>query len=240
MDKWHEMDSVRIGFYSDPHYALRQQPGEIRQRRKSLERMQKAYALFEDEKCDLVICMGDLIDHDESHAQEIENLTKVAQVIHSSSMPTMCIMGNHDAFSFTQEEFYRVLGGCEPMDLFLKGKNLIFEDACWFENGKHYMPGDEDWTDTCIPDLPAFAHKLSELEGEIHLFLHQSLDPDIDHYHRLNNADQVVDILEKNGRVRSVIQGHYHPGKKSCHNGIRYITFAALCEQEEAVEIIDF
>jgi hypothetical protein len=39
-------------------------------------------------------------------------------------------------------------------------------------------------------------------------------------------------MLEDTGKVRAVIQGHYHDGALSEHAGIDYITVSAMCEHE--------
>ena len=65
--------------------------------------------------------------------------------------------------------------------------------------------------------------------------IHQNIDPDISGDHRLFNSDEINGILASSGKVKAVFQGHYHPGHSSRHNGIRYATFPAMCENEDAV-----
>ena len=48
----------------------------------------------------------------------------------------------------------------------------------------------------------------------------------------------VPPFLRDSGKVRKVLQGHYHPGHCSVHQGIEYRTFPALCEQDAAWEIL--
>jgi manganese-dependent ADP-ribose/CDP-alcohol diphosphatase len=40
-------------------------------------------------------------------------------------------------------------------------------------------------------------------------------------------------MLAASGKVKTVFQGHYHPGHENELNGIRYITLPAMCEGEE-------
>ena len=69
--------------------------------------------------------------------------------------------------------------------------------------------------------------------------MHQNIDPDIHESHRLSNSEIIREIIEKSGKVKTVYQGHYHAGEKSRHNGIDYITFPAMCQNEKAYYILD-
>ena len=46
-------------------------------------------------------------------------------------------------------------------------------------------------------------------------------------------------MLARSGRVKTVYQGHYHPGAESIHDGIKYVTFPAMCESEGAYFVIE-
>ena len=85
---------MKIGIFTDSHYSSQEVTCSVRYNSKSLEKIKAAYSHFEKEQCDLVICLGDLIDHEDSHQKEIENLTKVAKVIKNSAVKTVCLMGN--------------------------------------------------------------------------------------------------------------------------------------------------
>ena len=45
--------------------------------------------------------------------------------------------------------------------------------------------------------------------------------------------------LTKSGKVKRVYQGHYHPGQTETSHGVEYITFPAMCEQEDARFVIE-
>lgn len=231
---------MKIGIFTDSHYSSAELMFGKRYNSKSLKKIEEAFSYFQKEKCGFVICLGDLIDREESHISEIENLKKVAAVISESGIQTYCVMGNHDAFSFNTDEFYEILGhDCRPCKKDINGKTFLFLDACYFKSGRHYKPGDTDWTDTCLPDSSVLKKQLEESSGDTYIFMHQNIDPNIITNHRLANDAEVRGVLEKSGKVKEVYQGHYHPGKHSEHNGIRYITFPAMCENEKAYFVID-
>lgn len=232
---------MKLGIFTDSHYSSHALTGRNRYNSQSLRKIKEAYAAFEKAQCDLVICLGDLTDIEDSHQKEASNLREIAQVIRSSPLPTICLMGNHDAFAFDKEEFYDILGGCVPKAMELDRKQLLFLDACYFADGSHYAPGDDPgrWEDTCFPFAEALEKQLSQLHEDTYVFLHQNIDPAIPQDHRLHNADALAAIFAGSGVVKTVFQGHYHPGKESEHDGVRYMTFPAMCENETAYGIIN-
>lgn len=230
---------MKIGFFTDSHYSTAEITCGNRYNSRSLEKIRAAMAWFASQGCGLVICLGDLIDREACHEQERENLRQVAAVLDASPVETICVMGNHDGFAFTREEFYGILGECRrPRTLRAGAVKLVFLDACWFADGRPYGPGDTDWTDTCLPHPETLERELAALEGPCWVLLHQNLDPEIRPDHRLRNDELVRQLLRDSGKVRKVLQGHYHPGHCSVHQGIEYRTFPALCERETAWEIL--
>ncbi len=225
---------MKIGIFTDAHYSSQTLTCGKRYNSRSLEKIQKAVAAFEAAGCDLIVCLGDLIDRESDHTREVANLQAVSQVLHSSKIRTVCIMGNHDAFAFTPEELRDVAQLEAAPALISEGsKHLVFLDACYFRTGVHYEPGDTDWTDTFLPAAEQLRECLPALQGEVWVLMHQNIDPSVPQDHCLANARKVRQILEESGRTRAVWQGHYHPGAASCVNGIEYRTFPAMCEREE-------
>lgn len=226
---------MKLGFFTDPHYGSDRPDVKNRVYSQSLRKMGEAYAHFAAEKCELVICLGDLIDREKNHADEIAHLRQAAEVIDASGIRTLCVMGNHDAFTFTPEEFYEILGAAHrPQDLSVGGRNLIFLDACYYSDGTHYIVGDDRWEDTFCPCAAALEQKLRTLQGDTYLFLHQNVDPTLPENHRLFNDAQLRKIFESSSIVKTVFQGHYHPGNRCIHNGIQYVTFSAMSDGEDA------
>ena len=231
---------MKIGVFTDSHYSSQEVTCGNRYNSRSLEKIKDAMDFFEQEGCDFVLCLGDLIDREHDHEKERMNLAAVAEVFHASPLRVICVMGNHDGFTFTTEEFYSVLGtGSRPETMEIEGKTLLFPDACYFQSGRHYMPGDSDWEDTFLPDTAGLSSALKKAEGDIYIFLHQNLDPLIREDHAVKNRAEVFDLLQQSGKVRAVFQGHYHPGAEHFCGGIRFCTFPAMCENDGAVFILD-
>ena len=111
---------------------------------------------------------------------------------------------------------------------------MLFWDACYFKNGSHYAPGDTDWTDSFLPNDEGIHKKLASSAEDTYIFVHQNIDPAIRADHRIFNADKVFAIINESGIVKTVFQGHYHPGCHSEYSGVNYITLPAMCEGENA------
>ena len=230
---------MKIGLFTDTHYRCKDSEGG-RNFNSACEKVARVLDIFKSEKCDLVICLGDLIDKEPSHEKEIDNLKKLSTLFDASGLDIIALMGNHDGFCFTKDEFYSVLGEkYEPKAMLIGDKALIFLDACYFASGKRYAPGDSDWTDTFVPAIDKLKSELDMAQGECYIFIHQNLDPEILESHRVSNDAQIRQILEASGKTRAVIQGHYHAGNRSRHNGIDYIAVPAMCEHKFPYEIIE-
>ena len=231
---------MKIGLFTDSHYSSQKVTCTNRYNSESLRKIKEAYDFFKKEKADLVICLGDITDKEDTKEKEIKNLLEIKEVIDASEIKTYIMMGNHDAFTFTEDEFYNHLGEeKKPKDLLSEKENLIFVDACYFAGGRRYMPGDSDWTDTFYPYTDELSEKLSPLKGDVFIFMHQNVDENIREDHRLSNDIELRRIFEESGKVKTVFQGHYHKGAENTINKINYIALKAMCENEGAYFIFD-
>ena len=231
---------MKIGLFSDPHYSSQELTGGNRRNNLSLGKMRAALERFTAAGCDRIICLGDLTDTETTKEQEIANMRQIAALFSEFAMPITVIMGNHDAYVFTAEEFYDLLGGCEPTPVREGGVHLLFLDANYTAAGVRYAPHAFAWDDVGLPDPDRLRAQLDALEGDVYLFMHQNIDPAIEAQdHRLANADEVCAIIEASGKVRAVYQGHYHWGHRSCRNGVAYITLPAMAVYDGTEIIIE-
>ena len=224
---------MKIGLFSDSHYSSAAVTCQRRFNNQSLRKIKEAADAFQ--KCSMVITLGDLTDVEHDREKEENNLRQVARVLDESKLEYICLMGNHDAYAYTEDEFYGVLGEARrPRLISREGIHLLFLDACYFSSGEHYSPGHVVWTDTCYPHVQQLKETLDGLEGNVYVFMHQNIDPGVREDHILSNAAEIRRVLEESGKVKAVYQGHYHWGHRNDVNGIRYITLPAMCENEQA------
>ena len=113
---------MKIGIFTDSHYSSKEVTCSKRLNNQSLRKVQEAYRFFESRHCDVVICLGDLIDTEDTVEKEIENLSLLSEVIRKSPLRTICLMGNHDAFVLTPSRFYSILGTEVPQTLCMDGR----------------------------------------------------------------------------------------------------------------------
>lgn len=231
---------MKIGIFTDSHYSSADITCGCRYNNQSLRKIREAYDFFEKANCDLVVCLGDLIDTELTIEQEIANLSEIAKIMGESKIPSVCLMGNHDAFALERDKFYELLGISPIEELSMEEKRLLFLDACYFKSGRHYSPGDTDWTDCFLPDENNLKSKLEGITEDTYIFIHQNIDPAVMRNHRIYNADTVFRLINESKVVKCVFQGHYHPGCESEYYGVRYITLPAMCSNENAFRVYEF
>lgn len=231
---------MKLGLFTDCHYSSAELTCGRRRCNQSLRKIEEAMNYFSDEACDLVVCLGDLLDKEKTLEEEAENLKSVALLLDRYSIPMMFVMGNHDGFSFPEDEFYRILGESRrPKNIHSEGKDLIFLNACFYDDGTAYHNDRPDWANSYYPHCAELKEILKNSHGEVYVFLHQDLEPTAERRHRVRNGDEVIALLEAHGNVKQVYQGHYHPGSRVVHNGIEYITYPAMCESENCYFIVE-
>lgn len=227
---------MKIGLFADSHYCTKDILCKTRRPSLSLHKIQEALDFFKSEGVDFIICLGDLIDHDDSEQKNRENLEKAAAVIYSSEIKCYCCIGNHDADMFGTKEFSSISGfETAPLSISAGGKLIILLNANYGTDGREYAQYNVDWKSTLIPENQA--EWLSDTlknsrEDDAYIFVHQNLDNNVQVNHIISNADKIRGIIARSGKVRAVYQGHYHPGAQSVIDGISYITLKAMCEGE--------
>ncbi|MBQ4090805.1 MAG: metallophosphoesterase [Clostridia bacterium] len=230
---------MKLGIFTDPHYSSHEVTCYNRYNSQSLRKIKEAYAYFEEQKCDLIVCLGDLIDNEDTEDTVALRVAEIAPTVKACPIPTVCLVGNHDSHSINEDRFYSILGIEPPRDIETDGKLLVFMDGNYFTSGEHYSVGNSLWTDTFYPFEQELKDKIKAFDGEVFLFIHQNIDPAAEYRHRVANADSLFEFFNSCGKVNTVFQGHFHPGCRSEHNGVNYITLPAMCEREQAYFIFD-
>lgn len=228
---------MKLGLFTDPHYSTLSASCGTRRPSLSYGKIREAMDAFRDARVDLVVCLGDLMDDCGSPEMNAQKLREVSALIRSYGIPFFCLMGNHDCADFSRADFDRDTGGAYPPFVYrAMGKTFLFPDANYLDDGSAYTAENLDWTNAFLPDdtVARLRDELADSEtSEAYVFLHQNLDPGVERHHIIRNAETVRAILRDSGKVKTVFQGHYHPGHDTAVDGIRYRTFPAMCEGEE-------
>lgn len=227
---------MKIGLFTDSHYCNKDSTeGGIRRPLLSYDKIKIAMSALKD--TDLVICLGDLVDDCDNIEDNTQYIKKITDLIKSYNIPFYSLMGNHDYQNFTKEEFNSYTNGSYPPYSMSFGSNkLVFLDPNHYADGSVYGRGNAKWDDANVPKEQI--DKLKEILDDekvenVYLFLHQNLDPDVESHHIVKNAQAIRELLVKSGKVRKVIQGHYHEGHDNVVDGILYHTLKAMCDGEE-------
>lgn len=229
---------MKIGLFTDSHYSDKETACTTRRPSLSYGKIKAAMEAFAEAKCDLVLCLGDLVDCCDTIEEDRARIDELNTLIQAFRLPFYCLMGNHDYQNFDRDEFARHVP-YPPFFLRFGDLTLIFPDANYMDDGTAegviYRKDALDWTNAYLPEDQC--EKLRQVLEEkdtvrAYVFLHQNLDPAVENHHIIRNAEKIRTILRESGKVRGVFQGHYHPGHESVIDGIPYLTLAAMCEGE--------
>lgn len=226
---------MKIGVFADPHYCSSDLLCRTRRPRLSYEKIRRVMENFVREGVSYAVCMGDLTDREETHDAELARLREITALIRSFGIPTCLIPGNHDYASFSAHELETVGGfRIPPYSVDLPGLCWIVLDANYRSGGGRFDVVGTDWKDANLPpeQIGFLREKLAQTASPCWVLVHENLDPGVQTDHIIRNAAQVREILRESGKVRMVLQGHYHPGAEHTVDGIPYLTVPALCEGE--------
>lgn len=229
-----------FGLFADAHYATGLTYGN-RYCGESLENLRNCVRTFNERKLPLAVCLGDLVDHMEDHAEEIESLSRITDLLSEFRGESHWVLGNHDMACFTKQTIRSLSGGCQDSfySFDFPGCHFVVLDSNCHHDGADYTPDTmpENWEDSWISEV-----QLDWLRQDLAaaksiptvVFCHANMDEreydgDLDP-HVLRNHAEVRQVIEQSGNVVAVIQGHYHHGRRACINGIPYITLPSMVD----------
>ena len=236
-----ESPLARFGLVTDCHYAeipLAHRPWPVGDAsyRESAAKLAEAVAVFNREKVDFEIELGDFKDLGPSKAETIGYLDRIEKTFAAFDGPRYHVFGNHDFDALTDEEFLQHVensGFSRPSGHYAfdrGGVTFIVLNGCYNAKGEAYAPGNWKWDDARIPawELKWLEERLAAATGDVVVFTHQRLDPAADARHLMKNAAEVRGVLEASGKVRAVFTGHQHSGGGATVNGIVYYSLRGL------------
>ncbi len=224
--------SARVALLTDMHYADKA-PSGTRHYRETLAKFDEAANEFAkpETRPDLLIELGDLVDAAENSAIELESLRTINDRLSKVCAKRHYVLGNHCVDTLSKEEFLEHVEQKRSYYSFDEGGfHFVILDACFRADGVPYGRKNFQWTDTQIPE-----HELSWLEMDLKatelpvlVFVHQRLD--VSDNHGIRNNAVVRQLLESDGKVLAVFQGHSHQNDLKTIGGIAYCTLAAMVE----------
>lgn len=232
-----------FGLVSDIHYADRPPKVEWkRYYRKSYAKFKVAIDLFNTTDCEFVACLGDLKDQKKCPSKDttLSFLEKIELLFSSFKGDRFHVLGNHDLDSISKQEFLdRVTNtGIEKSKSYYSFNrndvHFVVLDSCFKQDQVPYNAGNFEWYDAALSlkQLDWLKEDLNSTSLLTIVFIHHPLDdfnlPD--KRISISNAPEVREVLEQNGNVKVVFQGHHHDGNYSYNNGIHYYTMKSVVD----------
>ena len=221
---------VRLGLVTDLHYADKEASGS-RYYREALIKFAEVAKRFDQEKPDLIICLGDIIDSAASLDTEKGHLERIAKEFSRLSGQHHFVLGNHCIENLTKPEFLGIVRQERSHYSFdVAGYHSVILDACFTSDGEPYGRKNFKWADAEIPpaELEWLRGDLGKTPNKTIVFVHQCLD--IIPPFGVKNGPDVRKVLEESGKVLAVLQGHYHWGNYQKIGGLHYCTLSAVVE----------
>ena len=225
---------VRFGFITDCHHAPHiVRPGDPRRYGLALAKMRSFARCANRSELDFVVEGGDFKDLGRTPAESLKYLDEMEAAFAGFEGPRYHVLGNHDHDNISKEEFLAHVSnaGQERAKAFYaftcRGVKFIVLDACYRPDGEPYCRGNFSWKQARIPDeqVAFLKAELASATGPCVPIVHQQLDAEDETC--IVNAAEVRALLEASGKVKAVIQGHYHEGSFRDVNGIGYYTLRA-------------
>lgn len=225
---------MKIGVFTDVHYCGAEVLCGSRRPSLSLEKIREAMEAFSAEKVGVCICLGDLTDHtaDDTNENTRAYFYEALNLIRSYGIPFFLVPGNHDYIAMTAEDLRGAEIKIPPYSISFGGYRFIFLDANYRSDGRRFDVAGVEWTDSNLTSEQILFLKdaLSETDEPCIICIHENLDPFVESHHIVKNSEKIRQIIRESGKVKLVMQGHYHLGAERTIDGIPYITLPAMCE----------
>jgi alkaline phosphatase len=221
---------LRLGLVTDLHYADKAARG-TRHYRETLTKFAEVARRFDQEKPDLVVCLGDAIDSAASLGAEKGYLRRIAKEFSLLPGRHHFVLGNHCVENLTKSEFLGIVGQERSYYSFdAAGYHFAVLDACFTSDGKPYGRKNFKWADARLPpaELEWLRADLGKTPHKTIVFVHQCLD--VIPPFGVNNGSEVRKLLHDSAKVLAVLQGHYHWGNYQEIGGLHYCTLSAVVE----------
>lgn len=250
------MSKCKIIIFSDIHY-LDKRPEKLtfRLNRKltqySIEIVDKLINHINENKPDLSICLGDLIEDTFNHDKDITNYTYIWNKLKNIKVPFYSVLGNHDL---------RTMNSRKELEEIMKYQNATFSFDL---NGYHFiilttdiredLGGDDGgvYKAHCMSEkeIKWLKEDLNKNELPCVIFTHFGLaeDKQIGNYWfekkpeagLMNNRKEIKNILKNDDNIIAIFSGHQHWTKQLKEDNKNYYILGSLTENIDMKGIPD-
>jgi alkaline phosphatase len=236
---------LQIGIFADLHAHDTDSPDEKKVMIDYKERLEACVEAMNAWPADLVIQLGDLVNGKFVMGAPLGDPARILGILEETeaiyaqvNAPRYYVLGNHDVYDLSKEEFLDRVGASSLYLSFdARDYHIVILDAQYNKKGEDL--GHIGWSvQGNIPqdELDWLRDDLAATSKPTIVCIHQPLDVDFDMLSggpEIFNNEAVKTILEESGVVIAVFQGHDHENNYTLINGIHYLTFEALVNEEE-------
>jgi len=221
---------LRFGVTTDIHYANRPRRG-VRHYREAVDKLNEAVGIFNEEKLDFVVELGDFIDQlDSDSEQAIERLHAIDKVFSQITCDRHYVIGNHCTAWLTQQQIVENCGAVASYYSFdVERFHFVVVDSCYTRDGSPFHAGLESRYFIAETQRRWLTDDLAKTDKPTIVLAHQPLGRPRGRA-SVQNASAVREILENSEKVLAVFQGHIHRNEYAQLNGIHYCSLAALVD----------
>jgi Icc protein len=171
-------------------------------------------SLRDDRRPDAVICTGDVADDSSSEVYE-----RVAERLRLFAQNAFWVPGNHD----TPGQMTALAPQGFPNRASIGGWQLLFLDSAWADHNEGRIgPAQLAWLDT----------QLLQATGHVAVILHHPPVPACDDAEcQLSDAGDLLELIHRHPRVRTVITGHNHRPFERRRGSIDFLGAPSTCRQ---------
>ena len=243
-----DADVVRIGIVADIHVHDTDSPCELGGAKVMVNYAERIEAFVEAMNAwpaEVVIDLGDFVNgvfvmcEDLGDPERVPGLLDTGLAVLSAfEGPIYHVIGNHDVYDLTKEEYLAGIGAESTFYSFDIGAyHVVVLDAQYTKEGEDY--GNVSWmVQGTVPpsELAWLREDLQATSKPTLVCIHQPLDVEYSFTAGgppVWNHVEVCQVLAESGKVIAVFQGHTHENGYSLIDGIHYVTFAAMVDHAE-------
>jgi len=238
---------LRVGIFTDLHAHDTDSPVEGKVMTTYPQRLEACVDAMNAWPVDLVIQLGDFVNGNYVMGAPLGDPARIVDILdHADAIyakldaPRYYVLGNHDVYDLSKEEFLAHTAATETFTSFDAGAyHFVILDAQYDKNGEDL--GHAFWVvqgNIPQPEIDWLATDLAATDKPTIVCVHQRLDVDKDLLSgggpEILGNKVVQQVMEDSGVVIAVFQGHDHENADTVINGIHYIEFDQLTDEHNS------
>ena len=239
-------DVIRFGLITDTHAHDLDSPFEGKWMSHTAERLSAFTTAMNEWAPDFIIELGDFINGwvvlgaEPGDPARIPDILAWADGLYDQfDGPGYHVIGNHDLYNLDKTQYLDILGmDATAYSFDVGGYHFVVLDVQYAEDGTDLA---NTYTGVAgfvpEPELEWLRADLEATERPTIVFVHQTLDDFIEEWGRATVLNQATlqRLFAEDGDVIAVFQGHNHANIHNVINGIHYVTFEAMVDQDTPV-----